>query len=398
MKISLTEDCLWIINTLERGGFEAYVVGGAVRDSLLGLAIHDYDLTTSAKPWEMKELFTAYPLIEQGEKHGTIGLIMPSGVYEVTSFRQDGAYLNHRHPDEVSFSLNLEEDVKRRDFTVNALAYHPKIGLIDYVGGLEDIKNKCLRTVGDPNLRFSEDALRIMRCFRFASTYGLTIHEATYEAAIQHLYDLDYVAKERITEEFKRLLEGTYLAEVFSHARPLFDYVLPSANLNTDMVHFIAEIPAQFILRLSYLLNGSSNFTQSLAKLVLSKHEVQELENMHQSLEFNISADARAILEFANRQKIHIQDYLILKLAIEPKEQEHWDEVARTWEKIEADSLPLSIQDLKITGHDVLEAGYTEGKIIQDILYFVWQDVIDGSIQNTRQEQLAKILEFKRKS
>ena len=162
------------IRTLEKAGFEAYAVGGCVRDALLGLKPHDYDLCTSALPAQTAELFADYTLVRSGEKHGTIGVVVDGEVIEITTFRTEGGYADSRHPDWVRFVPTVEEDLSRRDFTVNAMAYNPNRGYIDPFGGQQDLRDGILRTVGDAKTRFSEDALRILRGVRFAVRFRLT--------------------------------------------------------------------------------------------------------------------------------------------------------------------------------------------------------------------------------
>ena len=178
----LPESVLLCINTLEQAGFEAYAVGGCVRDALLGLTPHDYDLCTNATPAETARLFSHCTLVRSGEKHGTIGVVLEKQVIEITTFRTEGGYQDCRRPDWVRFVSHVEEDLARRDFTVNAMAYSPTRGYRDPFGGQDDLNAKRLRAVGDPTRRFSEDALRILRGVRFAVRYGLTPEDATLQA------------------------------------------------------------------------------------------------------------------------------------------------------------------------------------------------------------------------
>ena len=181
IKIDLNNDVNYILETLEKTNFEAYVVGGFVRDFLLGKKSNDVDITTSALPKEIKSLFPK--TIDTGIKHGTITVILNKTSYEVTTFRIDGEYLDSRHPKEVTFTRSLKEDLRRRDFTVNAFAYNNKVGLVDYFNGLGDLKNKIIRAIDDPNKRFKEDVLRILRCFRFSAQLDFKIEENTLKAA-----------------------------------------------------------------------------------------------------------------------------------------------------------------------------------------------------------------------
>lgn len=182
LKIILPAPCAFILSRLHENGFEAYAVGGCVRDSLLHKTPHDWDITTAAKPEKIIELFSDIPVLETGLKHGTVTLLTDHEPYEVTTFRVDGDYTDGRHPDSVAFTTDIRDDLARRDLTINAMAYSPATGIIDPFGGQEDLKNEIIRCVGDPHKRFSEDALRLMRTIRFAAVLGFTVEPETLRA------------------------------------------------------------------------------------------------------------------------------------------------------------------------------------------------------------------------
>lgn len=204
MEIQVPEKVNSIINTLLQHGQEAYAVGGCVRDSLLGRKADDWDITTSASPYEVKALFRR--TIDTGIQHGTVTVMLDKEGFEVTTYRIDGEYEDGRHPKEVSFTKNLEEDLKRRDFTINAMAYNEQTGMIDIFGGVEDLKKKIIRCVGVAGDRFDEDALRILRAFRFSAQLGFSIEEATRAAAKQRAEHLKKISAERIRTELTKLL------------------------------------------------------------------------------------------------------------------------------------------------------------------------------------------------
>ncbi|MBP5600035.1 MAG: CCA tRNA nucleotidyltransferase, partial [Lachnospiraceae bacterium] len=204
MTINIPKDVEFIINTLEENGFEAYAVGGCVRDSLLGRVPNDWDITTSAKPLETKKLFKR--TFDTGIKHGTISVLLDKEIYEVTTYRIDGEYEDARHPKEVTFTSKLSEDLLRRDFTINAMAYNPKRGLVDLYGGKEDLENKIIRCVGNPYDRFTEDALRIMRAVRFAAQLNYQIEDDTKKAIKELSPNLKKISAERIQVELVKLL------------------------------------------------------------------------------------------------------------------------------------------------------------------------------------------------
>lgn len=196
-----------ILDCLEKAGFEAYIVGGSLRDALLNLPINDVDIATSATPEEIIETFSSFKILPLGIEHGTVAIIVDGEQIEITTFRQDGKYSDKRRPDSVSFTRSLKEDVKRRDFTINALAYN-KDGLVDLVGGIEDIDNRLIKTVGSADRRFQEDPLRIMRGLRFASKLGFEIEKETDQAIFDNKHLLKNVSSERLQQELNGLLMG----------------------------------------------------------------------------------------------------------------------------------------------------------------------------------------------
>ena len=207
MTIRMDEGAAELLDTLHRAGYAAYVVGGCVRDSLLGLTPHDWDLCTSALPQQVMELFGAQRCIPTGLQHGTVTVKQSGALYEITTFRTEGTYTDGRHPDEVHFVPDVREDLARRDLTINAMAYNEKEGLVDPFGGQADLQSGIVRAVGVPRQRFTEDALRILRLYRFAARFGFSIDPPTAQAAQELCAHLDCVSVERIEEELAKLLE-----------------------------------------------------------------------------------------------------------------------------------------------------------------------------------------------
>ncbi|MFR8087672.1 MAG: HDIG domain-containing metalloprotein [Lachnospirales bacterium] len=203
-EIQIPQQVGWILAELEKNGYEAYAVGGCVRDSLLGREPKDWDVTTSARPQDVKRIFRN--TYDTGIEHGTVSVRVGTEIYEVTTFRVDGDYLDHRRPDSVEYTDKLAEDLKRRDFTMNAMAYHPRTGLIDLFGGQEDLRIGCIRCVGDPEERFEEDALRMLRAFRFAARFGFRVEEKTEKAVRIKASLLENVSRERVREEMDQLI------------------------------------------------------------------------------------------------------------------------------------------------------------------------------------------------
>lgn len=218
---------LILLKRLNDNGYEAYVVGGAVRNELLNLPVYDYDITTNATPDEIEKVFFDYPVLKIGEKHGTVGVLVDKKVYEVTTFRSDGAYSDHRKPDSVTFVSTLKDDLTRRDFTVNAMAYAVDGKIIDYFGGKTDLNNRIIRAVGDPDKRFSEDALRILRAVRFCAQYGFKIEDETFKAMLKNKSLLKNVSAERIYSELNKAVVGKYVSEAFYQSKEILFEIIP---------------------------------------------------------------------------------------------------------------------------------------------------------------------------
>ena len=230
MSIAIPSQVRRVMGVLEAAGYEAYIVGGCVRDSLMGKEPHDYDVTTDCTPDKMKSLFTDFHTIETGLKHGTLTVICDHYPVEVTTYRCDGDYGDHRRPDSVTFVRELKEDLKRRDFTVNAMCMDGEGRLIDLFGGEEDLNNKIIRCVGDPEQRFEEDALRIMRAMRFASVLDHRIDERTLAAMRKKAGLLSYVSAVRIFSELKKLLCGRAAERVMTELSDLMALIIPELS------------------------------------------------------------------------------------------------------------------------------------------------------------------------
>jgi tRNA nucleotidyltransferase (CCA-adding enzyme) len=225
--IKLPEAVVTIINTLEANGYEAYAVGGCVRDSLLGVEPKDWDVCTSALPEQTMECFKQHPIIETGLKHGTVTLMLDHQPFEITTYRVDGKYKDHRRPDSVIFVNVLKRDLARRDFTISAMAYNPKTGLVDYYGGQQDLADRRIKCVGNPDKRFGEDALRIMRALRFASVMGFSIEEGTSAAIFKHMELLNNISTERLTGELYKLMAGDGASSIIGQYTPVIVKAIP---------------------------------------------------------------------------------------------------------------------------------------------------------------------------
>ena len=228
-KIAMPGNVRFILDMLYRAGYEAYIVGGCVRDSIIGKEPHDWDICTSATPEQIIQVFNHYKIIPTGLKHGTVTIVKNNKQYEITTYRIDGEYEDARHPKDVRFTTSLSDDLSRRDFTINAMAYNDRDGVIDIFGGIEDINDKVIRCVGDAEERFSEDALRIMRAIRFAIRYGFDIEEQTFIAMLHKVKLLDKISAERINSELTQIImgESSILAMMLCKAEKIFTYLFP---------------------------------------------------------------------------------------------------------------------------------------------------------------------------
>ena len=269
MTINIPQKAEQILRTLNEAGYEAYVVGGCVRDSILNRVPGDWDITTSALPEQVKALF--HRTVDTGIQHGTVTVMMGKEGFEVTTYRVDGEYHDGRHPDAVTFTRSLEEDLKRRDFTINAMAYHPEHGLVDLFSGMEDINRKIIRCVGDPVERFTEDALRMLRAVRFSAQLGFTVEENTKAALARMSGNLEHVSAERIQTELVKLLVSDhpdYLRTAWETGLtreflPEFDVCMETAqntphhccNVGEHILKSLTEIENDRLLRITMLLH-----------------------------------------------------------------------------------------------------------------------------------------------
>ena len=267
--MKLPDHVLELMQALEDRGFEAWAVGGCVRDSALGILPHDFDMCTSALPEQTREIFSEYPLVLAGLKHGTVGVVCRGHLVEITTFRSEGDYSDLRHPGWVRFVPTVAQDLARRDFTINAMAYSPFRGYADPYGGLADLNARRLRAVGDPAQRFREDALRILRGARFAARFGMTIHPNTWQAMLSEVHGLNALARERIFEELTKLLCHAD-ASLLLQLQPILARAIPQLgptmgfaqrsphhayDVFTHIAHVVEAVPAEPVLRWAALLH-----------------------------------------------------------------------------------------------------------------------------------------------
>ncbi len=430
----LPEHAARAIARLEAAGFEAWAVGGCVRDSLRGAAPHDWDLCTAARPEQMQAVFAGERVLETGLKHGTLTLLTDGGPLEITTFRTDGGYSDGRHPDGVRFVGNIADDLARRDFTVGAMAWHPERGLYDPFGGQTDLQNGVLRAVGDPDTRFQEDALRILRAVRFASQLGFSVEPETAAAMRRQAARLDCIAAERIREELTGMLCGRFVQRALMEFADVIGCVLPEvkpmfgcAQQNPHHLYDVWEhsvratgqVPAEPVLRWSMLLhdcgkpacktvdgNGVGHFYGH------PKVSREIAAQITRRLRFSGEDSARILLlveqhdrplgdtdKLVRRRLSRIgegrfRDLLAIKKGDAVGQGTHPEDIAWLYDmetrlnRILAADACLSLRQLAVNGNDMVSLGLS-GPAVGEMLRALLDAVIDEQADNTRDALLA---------
>ena len=438
MTMFLPEYIQTCIRMLEEAGFAAYAVGGCVRDALLGLEPHDYDLCTDARPDGIRRVFAGFRQILAGEKHGTVTVLIEDNPVEITTFRTEGAYTDSRHPQWVEFVPEIEKDLARRDFTVNAMAYSPTRGFADPFGGQQDLKDRVLRAVGDPTARFTEDALRILRGVRFAVRFGLGVEEATLEAMKAQAFRMDHLSRERVFDELCKLLPlvsaedllryRQIITQVIPELQPLWGFDQKNRHhiydVYTHTAHVVSAVPADLTLRWAALLHdlgkpasftldeqgeghfhGHAAISAELANEILHRlkaptalrERVVLLIEKHM-LWFEVTKPA--IRRWLSRLGIEaMQQLMILQEADtggkgteNPKDNPYFSGIAALIREILAEDACLQIKDLAVNGHDLMALGLS-GKTIGQMLNRLLELVLDEEIQNEKAALLARVQE-----
>lgn len=426
-----------ILRLLNQSRHEAYIVGGCVRDKVLGRTPHDYDICTSAKPDEVMKIFEYFRVIETGLQHGTVTIMINNQPYEITTYRIDGEYLDNRRPDSVEFTANLEDDLSRRDFTINAMAYSHKDGLIDPFNGMYDIREKVIRCVGNPNQRFNEDALRILRAMRFAVQLDFKIARSTFESMQELKDNIKHVSSERINAELMKMLEsGKKLLEPFAVCRDIISVFIPESIPCFD---FKQNNPYHLYDVYSHILHAVDNYAgdDMKVKLALLLHDIgkpscySEDENGGHFIGHGIvSSDiANVILRRLRFDSETIKDVTELVLyhdsTIEPttKTIKRWlnkigeeqfrrlldirtaDMIAHSnigldvrldkqrqlrelLDEIISEEQCFTIKDLQVNGKDLMGIGYKQGRQMGAALQGLLDCVIVNEIENDKEKLL----------
>lgn len=422
------------LKALEDAGYAAYVVGGCVRDACLGLTPQDYDVCTAALPEQTEAVFRNRRLVLAGKKHGTVGVVTESGVVEITTFRKEGSYRDNRHPDWVQFVPDLESDLARRDFTVNAIAYSPVRGYADPFGGREDLKKGILRSVGESENRFREDSLRILRGVRFAVRYGLKVDPATLKAMFSQAYLMDNLARERVLDELCKLLPLVKAEDLLTFA-PILTAVIPEMapmvgfdqhsphhayDLYTHTARVVEGVPGDLALRWAALLHdigkvptftvdetGRGHFFDHAAKgaemadailrrlkapnalreqvvLLIEKHmlwlqpEKKQLRRQIGRLGLGTVYQLLSLQQADNSSKG----------TAESGENEQYVRILKVLEEIQAEDSCFGLRDLAVNGNDLMEIGYS-GRTIGIMLNWLLDQVLEETLPNERSVLLA---------
>lgn len=441
MQFALPLPVCQLIARLESAGYEAYAVGGCVRDMLCGRPPHDWDLCTSALPEETKACFADCTVLTVGEKHGTVTVLWDGEPYEITTYRVDGEYGDCRRPDHVTFVRSLAEDLRRRDFTVNAMAYHPQKGLADPWGGAADLHNGILRCVGDPEKRFSEDALRILRGMRFAACYHLKIEDKTAAAAVRLAPLLHRIAAERVDAEMQKLLtaDGDAAAQIFRAYPSVWNEIFPEfremqicAQHNPyhqhdvweHTLHVLAAAPRDTVLRWAALFHdvgkprtkftgadgidhfyGHADVSADMARQILHRlhadheriHAVCTLVKYHNAPLNDSPRVMRRMLSKLGEPMV--RSLIQLKIAddagkapgVLEKGRPLWLAAEARLEQIAAENACLHTRDLSINGKDLIALGVPQGEQIGKILQQLLDAVLDEKLSNEREILLAEV-------
>lgn len=431
LSISLPPGAELILNTLQQAGFEAFIVGGCVRDSLLGRTPGDWDITTSARPEEVKKLFRR--TVDTGLQHGTVTVMQKKESYEITTYRTDGFYSDGRHPDSVQFVSSLAEDLARRDFTINAMAYEPRKGIVDLYGGLADLEAKTIRAVGNPAERFTEDALRMLRAVRFSAQLGFEIEEETWQAIRPLAPRLEMVSKERIRDEINKLLlsdhpeyfEKLSTCGITAVIMPRFDEILATAQHSQyhlyDVGHHTLKVmeatPKDLSLRLTALLHdtgkvpakttdaaGADHFkghtllSAEYAEFFLKEFRydnktTQYVSRLIRVHDIRIPPTPPSVRRLMSRMGPDLMpDYLRFiaadsqgKAPISREEfQPRYRALLKTYQAVTEARDPVLIKDLAVSGKDLQDAGIQPGPAMGEVLRNMLEDVILEPAHNTK--------------
>ena len=398
MHITLPTKVKQIISRLEKADFEAYAVGGCVRDSILKRSPEDWDITTSAKPEEVKKLFST--TIDTGLQHGTVTVVIEKEGFEVTTFRLDGDYTDGRHPDRVAFTSSLTEDLRRRDFTINAMAYSEKTGLIDEFDGERDLEDGVIRAVGEAKERFSEDALRMLRAIRFAGQLNFKIEEKTFDAIKELSPNISKVSVERIAKELEKLLlsgNPEYIALVYetgifsviaSEVAMLFENGEISASIKVLSRASFPEKKELYQIRLAIFLEGlgADKAANLLKRLKLDNDTINTVKKL-----LGLSLREVENNEIDMRRTVKEAGHKMMPLLLEMRRAKGLKDNKDLYQTVIDNGYCTSISELNINGKDLMDAGIPKGALIGSTLERLLELVIEKPELNTRESLLLEV-------
>lgn len=436
MTITIPKRPAQLLDRLTAAGYEAYVVGGCVRDALLGRVPHDWDICTNALPQQVIDVFPDKQVAKTGLQHGTVMVIDGGEGYEITTFRTDGSYSDHRHPDQVTFVSSLQEDLARRDFTINAMAFHPQTGLMDFFGGQDDLTAGVIRCVGEPDQRFQEDGLRILRALRFAARFGFRLDQETGAAMHRNRALLDHIARERIFSELKGFLMGQGVCPLLLEFRDIFAQILPPLakmfdfeqrnphhcyDVWTHTAHAVEAVEPTPVLRFTMLFHdcgkpdcwsrdeqGIDHFyqhatrsveltTEMLASLRCDnrlRDQVLEQVRTHDSVLPQGERSGRRFLRRLGKEgaflslSVHRADAMAQAPDTQAEKLERIDQAEALLRKLIAEPICITLKDLAISGKDLIELGYSPGPAMGRMLNRLLELVIEGECPNHREALL----------
>lgn len=435
-KIDIPKEVVEIISKLNQKGYEGYIVGGCVRDLLMDRTPKDWDLTTSAKPEEVKAIFKR--TYDTGIAHGTVTVILNKKHFEITTYRIEGIYEDHRRPKEVIFTNDLEEDLSRRDFTMNAIAYHPKEGFIDPTGGIEDIKKKSIRCVGDPHKRFEEDALRMLRGIRFSSQLNFIIEEHTLEAIKTNAHLISYISGERIKDELDKILLSGYTNKfLLLYETCILKFILPEVdqcfkveqnhphhvdNVGIHTLKSLEAVDKILTLKWTMLLHdigkpdhkttdekGINHFHGHVEKsvklaekiMIRLKFDKKSMNHILKLIEWHdrrIKEDKKSVKEalyhigeeaFLDLLKIQRADAKAQNPIYYKDKKEKVNNLYTIYEEVKTNKECFTLKDLAINGNDLIKIGIKEGTKIGEILEYLLKTVIENPEFNQRETLLS---------
>ena len=396
--MSLSNEAIAVLSRFEAAGFDAYVVGGSLRDTLLGRPAFDIDIASGALPEQTAALFSDMRVIPTGIKHGTVTLITDSGAaFEITTFRTDGDYTDSRHPDSVSFTSKIEDDLSRRDFTVNAMAYNTKRGLVDLFGGKDDLDARIIRCVGEPEKRFSEDALRILRAFRFSAQLDFSIEKETLRAAVKLAPSLSKIARERVSAEMQKLLAAPCPCATLKLLSPLFPAILPEVEADPVRFELCDTLPRDPIARLGLLIFGSGKRLRVASSLRLSTKDSRRLSRLSGELtntDATSPENARRLLADFGGDLDEAKLFVQIRDAVSQKNP---SEKLALLDREAALSPCLSLASLAVSGNDLINNGIAQGRFVGSILSELLNEVIKTPSLNEKSLLLAIAKELSEK-